>query len=156
VQEAIPPAQFLRNSRFQVGDRVMSLSQSMGAYAEHIVVDEKILAYAPKSLKDVAAPTLPIPALTAWGALHPGIKALIHGASGNCGAFAVQFANAAGAKVVGTASGKNREYVLGSGADEFIDYQTEQFEERTKDIDLVLAFFLVGGEGTPQVGRGVF
>ena len=139
------------SSRFKVGDRVMALSNSLGAYAENIAVDEKILARVPDTLSDVDAATLPIPAGTAWQSLHaagevrPGMKILIHGASGIVGAFAVQFAKAEGATVIGTASAKNREYVLGLGADEFIDYQTEKFEERVKNIDLVLDYVLIGG-----------
>jgi NADPH:quinone reductase-like Zn-dependent oxidoreductase len=139
-------------SRFKIGDRVMTLSTSLGAYAEHIAVDESILARVPDALTDTNAATLPIPALTAWTAVHEagepraGMRVLIHGASGTTGAFAVQFAKAAGAYVIGTASAKNRDYVLSLGADEFIDYQTEKFEDRVKDIDLVLDFVLLGGD----------
>lgn len=138
-------------SRFKVGDRVMQLSTSLGSFAEHIVVDESILAHVPAALSDVEAATLPMPALTALQSLHaagevkPGMKMLIHGASGIVGAFAVQFAKAEGAFVIGTASAKNRDYVMSLGADEFIDYQTERFEERVKDIDLVLDYVLIGG-----------
>jgi NADPH:quinone reductase-like Zn-dependent oxidoreductase len=139
------------SSRFKIGDRVMTLSTSLGAFAEHIAVDEAVLARVPESLSDLDAATLPIPALTAWTALHtteevrPGMKILIHGASGTVGAFAVQFAKAIGGEVIGTASGKNREYVLGLGAHEFIDYQTQKFEHLVKDADLVLDFVLMGG-----------
>nr|POE63599.1 quinone oxidoreductase [Quercus suber] len=138
-------------SRFKVGDRVMTMSRSLGAYAEHIAIDESILARVPEALSDADAATIPIPGLSAWqtvhaaGPLHAGMKVLIHGASGTVGAFAVQFAKAAGAKVFGTASGKNRQYVLGLGADEFIDYQTEKFEDRVQDVDLILDYVLLGG-----------
>ena len=139
------------SSRFKIGDRVMTMSTSLGAYAEHIAVDESILARVPEALSDIDAATLPIPGLTAWQAAHeagelgPGMKVLIHGASGTTGAFAVQFAKAAGAYVIGTASGKNRDYVMSLGADEFVDYQTERFEARVNDVDLVLDFVLLGG-----------
>ncbi|QIW96671.1 hypothetical protein AMS68_002189 [Peltaster fructicola] len=139
------------SSRFKVGDRVMTMSDKLGAFAEHIVVDENILATVPKDLSDEQAASLPMPTLTAWQALHtagqnkPGQTVLIHGASGICGAFAVQFAKAEGMKVIGTASGKNKGYVLGLGADEFVDYQTDNFENRVKDVDLVLDFVLMGG-----------
>ncbi len=140
------------SSRFKIGDRVMAMSTSLGAYAEHIVVDEKILARVPDALGDIDAATLPIPGLTAWQVVHtagelgPGMKVLIHGASGITGAFAVQFSKAAGAYVIGTASGKNRDYVMSLGADEFVDYQTERFETRVSDVDLVLDFVLLGGD----------
>ncbi|MBE7209582.1 MAG: NADP-dependent oxidoreductase [Gluconacetobacter diazotrophicus] len=139
-------------SRFAVGDRVMTMSTRLGAHAEHIAVDEDILARVPAALADIDAATLPIPALTAWQALHafgpirPGMRILIHGASGTTGAFAVQFAKAAGAVVIGTASGKNRDYVMELGADEFVDYRTESFEDRVADIDLVFDCVLIGGD----------
>ena len=140
------------SSRFKVGDRVMTMSRSLGAYAEHIAVDESILAHVPDALSDIDAATLPIPGLTAWQAAHtageirPGMRVLVHGASGTTGAFAVQFAKAAGASVTGTASAKNRDYVMSLGADAFIDYRTEKFEDRVEDNDLVLDFVLVGGD----------
>ena len=140
-----------KRSRFKVGDRVMAMSDKLGAFAEHIAVDEGLLARVPDALSDIAAATLPIPAGTAWQSLHeagevrPGMRILIHGASGIVGAFAVQFAKAKGATVIGTASEKNREYVMGLGADSFIDYQTQKFEEHATDIDLVLDYVLLGG-----------
>jgi NADPH:quinone reductase-like Zn-dependent oxidoreductase len=138
-------------SRLKLGDRVMGMSTSLGAFAEHVAVDESILARVPAALSDTAAATLPIPARSAWVALHsagelkPGMRILVHGASGTVGAFAVQFAKAEGCHVVATASGKNKEYVMDLGADEFVDYKTEKFEDIVKDIDLVLDFVLVGG-----------
>jgi NADPH:quinone reductase-like Zn-dependent oxidoreductase len=56
----------------------------------------------------------------------------------------VQFAKAAGATVLATASGTGRDYVAGLGADDVIERRTERFEERTKGVDFVLD--LVGGE----------
>lgn len=137
-------------SRFKVGDRVMTMSIKLGAFAEYIVVDEKILARVPDSMEDVEAATLPIPIQTAWQSVHtageikPGMKVLIQGASGTSGAFAIQFAKSEGAYVIGTASGKNREYVLSLGADEFIDYQKKKFCEKVKNVDLVLDYALIG------------
>ena len=138
-------------SRFKVGDRVMTMSTNLGAFAEHIAVDEDNLARVPDALSDVDAAALPIPALTAWqtlhvaGEVHPGEKILIHGASGIVGAFAVQFAKEEGTTVVGTASAKNHDYVMSLGADEFIDYQKQKFEEHVKAVDLILDYALIGG-----------
>jgi NADPH:quinone reductase-like Zn-dependent oxidoreductase len=140
------------SQRFKVGDRVMTMSRALGAHAEFIAVDEAILARVPESLSNAEAATLPIPTLTAWtvlkagGEVRPRMKVLIHGASGVTGAFAVQYAKAAGAEVIGTASGKNRDYVLGLGADQFIDYENEKFEEQVKDVDFVFDFVLIGGD----------
>lgn len=142
-----------QTNRLKIGDRVMTMSRSLGAYAEHIVVEESILARVPEDLEDVVAATLPIPALSAIQAIHasptrpgPGSRVLVHGASGIVGAFAVQFAKGVGATVIGTASGKNRDYVLALGADEFIDYQTQRFEDILSNIDLILDFVLIGDD----------
>ena len=58
--------------------------------------------------------------------------------------MAVQLAKAKGAFVTGTASGKNEEFVRDLGADEFIDYTKQKFEEIVKDTDVV--FDTVGGD----------
>lgn len=146
-------------SRVKVGDRVMTMSTGLGAFAEYIAVEEAIVAQVPEALSFEEAATLPIPAGTAWQSLHtagevrPGMKILIQGASGIVGAFAIQFAKALGATVVATASGKNREYVMGLGADQFIDYQKEKFEEHVKDVDLILDYILIGGGGDDTTSR---
>jgi NADPH:quinone reductase-like Zn-dependent oxidoreductase len=143
-------------SRFVVGERVMGMSQSLGAFAEHIAVDEAILARVPAALTDVDAATLPIPVLTAWqglhaaGDLHAGMRVLINGASGITGSMAVQFAKHAGAYVIGVASGKNREHTLALGADEFIDYHTDSFHDRVTDIDLIFDCALIGNPDTTK------
>lgn len=137
--------------RFEIGDRVMSISNDLGAYAEHIAIDEEIVSRLPANMTDHEALALPLPAMTAWTALYaagdvtPGMRVLVQGASGTAGAFAVQFAKAAGAHVTGIASAKNRDYVISLGADDFIDYNTQRFEDVVKDLDLVLDFVLVGG-----------
>ena len=63
---------------------------------------------------------------------------LIHGAAGGVGAFAVQIARWHGAYAVGTASAANRDFLLGLGANEVIDYQHVQFEQAVRDVDVVL------------------
>lgn len=138
--------------RLKEGDRVMTMSRKLGAFAEYIVCDEATLAKVPENLPDVDAATLPIPGMSAWqslnqaGEIKPGSKVLIHGASGVVGALVIQLAKAKGAKVIGTASGKNKEYVIGLGADQFVDYTKENFEDVVgKDVDLVLDYVLLGG-----------
>ena len=63
---------------------------------------------------------------------------MIHGAAGGVGAFAVQIARWHGAYAVGTASAANRDFLLGLGANEVIDYQHVQFEQAVRDVDVVL------------------
>jgi putative transposase len=69
---------------------------------------------------------------------------LITGASGGVGSMAVQLAKAKGAFVIATASGKNEEFVRSLGADEFVDYTREKFEESVRQVDVV--FDTVGGD----------
>lgn len=58
--------------------------------------------------------------------------------------MAVQLAKAKGAYVIGTASGRNEQFVKELGADEFVDYTRENFEAVVKDVDVV--FDTVGGD----------
>jgi len=58
--------------------------------------------------------------------------------------MAVQLAKAKGAFVIATASGKNEEFVRSLGADEFVDYTREKFEERVREVDVV--YDTVGGD----------
>ena len=80
-------------------------------------------------------------ALTAWQALFdtaqlkPGQKILIHAAAGGVGHLALQLAKWKGAKVIGTASAKNKPFLLDSGADEVIDYNIQAFENVVKEVD---------------------
>ena len=80
----------------------------------------------------------------------------IAGAAGGVGHLAVQFAKHAGARVIGTGSARNREFVLGLGADEYVDYTAQDVAEAVSDVDV--AFDTVGGETTqtlvPTVREG--
>jgi NADPH:quinone reductase-like Zn-dependent oxidoreductase len=58
--------------------------------------------------------------------------------------MAVQLAKAKGAFVIATASAKNAEFVRSLGADEFVDYTREKFEERVRKVDVV--YDTVGGD----------
>lgn len=146
VVEAVGPGA----TRFRPGDRVMGPLGGLGAYADQVAVDEAKLAPTPDALDDVSAAALPVATLAAWQSLHlagpvgPGRRVLIHGAAGGLGAFAVQFANRAGAFVVATAAGRDADLVRGLGADLVIDYRTQRFETVVNGIDLVLDY--VGGE----------
>ena len=70
---------------------------------------------------------------------------------GGLGHLGVQFAKVAGARVIGTGSTRNREFVLGLGlgADEYIDYTTQDVSSAATDVDV--AFDTVGGDATAQL-----
>jgi NADPH:quinone reductase-like Zn-dependent oxidoreductase len=76
--------------------------------------------------------------------LAAGERVLIHGAAGGVGTFAVQLAPWRGARVTGTASAANLDFVRSLGADKVIDYRAERFEDVVHDVDVV--FDTVGGE----------
>ncbi len=136
----------LDTSRLKAGDEVYSRPDLArdGAYAEYIAVRESEVALKPKSLDHVHAAAVPLAALTAWQALFDAAKIqagqtlLIHGAAGGVGTFAVQLAKLKGARVIGTASKKNHEFLRSLGADETVDYTTTRFEDVVHGVDAVL------------------
>jgi len=133
-------------TRFQPGDGVYSRPDlgRNGAYAEYIAVREEELAVKPKTLDHLHAAAVPLTALTAWQALFDaggvtaGQTVLIHAAAGGVGSFAVQLAHWRGARVIGTASARNHEYLKSLGCDQAIDYTTTRFEDVVRDVDMVL------------------
>ncbi len=139
-------------TRLSVGDEVYALADISrnGAYAEFIAVKADHVAFKPDSLDHVHAASVPLAALTAWQSifgsadLSEGQKILIHAAAGGVGSFAVQLARWKGAHVLGTASARNREFLLGLGAEEVIDYTATPFEDMAVDVDVVLD--TMGGE----------
>lgn len=78
------------------------------------------------------------------GTHRGGGRVLIHGGAGGVGHHAVQIAKTLGCYVISTAAGRDAGFVRNLGADEVIDFNTERFEERAKEIDFVLD--TVGGE----------
>ncbi len=122
----------------------------LGAFAEFAIAKTEEAAIAPNTLDAVHSAAVPVAALTAWQGLFDiaklefGQSVLIHGAAGSVGSMGVQLAKWKGAHVIATASETNREYVGALGANEFVDYKSERFEDTAKDMDVV--FDTVGGE----------
>jgi NADPH:quinone reductase-like Zn-dependent oxidoreductase len=136
---------------FAEGDEVFGIATS-GGYAEYATAPARMLAKKPNGVSHEQAAAIPVAGMTAWQALFDhaqlaqGQTALIAGAAGGVGHFAVQFAKHAGARVIGTASSRNRDFVLGLGADEYVDYTEQDVAESASDVDV--AFDTVGGETT--------
>ncbi|WP_276372315.1 NADP-dependent oxidoreductase [Chryseolinea sp. H1M3-3] len=131
----------------KTGDEVFGLINFKGhgkAYAEYVAVDAAQVALKPGNISFEAAGAATLAALTAWQALvtHAQIKkddkVLIHGASGGVGHYAVQIAKHVGAFVIGVGSSENKDFILSLGADQFIDYKKEKFEEIVRDADVIL------------------
>lgn len=134
-------------ARFAVGDEVfgmLSYPYGHGSHAEYVAAPARVFAKKPAGLDHVEAAALPLVSLTAWqmlieyAQLTPGQRVLVHAAAGGVGHVAVQIAKAHGAHVIGTASGKKHDLLRRLGADETIDYRTEDFTETATDIDVVL------------------
>ena len=136
----------------QFGDAVYALTDFWrnGAAAEYVLVRAADLAPKPRNLSHAQAAAVPLSALTAWQALfdHAGLtkgqRVLIHAAAGGVGTYAVQLAHGRGAHVIGTARAANHGFLRDLGADEVIDYTTVRFEDRVRDVDIVLDS--VGGD----------
>ncbi|RAG86613.1 NADP-dependent oxidoreductase [Streptacidiphilus pinicola] len=137
---------------FAVGDEVFArVDPRVGAaFAEYVAVDQSLVAAKPRALSFTEAASLPLVGLTAWQALTeqsqvgPDTTVLIHGGAGGVGSVAVQLAKHLGAHVVATASADSAELVRKLGADQVIDYRTEQFDEVLSGVDVV--FDTVGGQ----------
>ena len=139
---------------FAEGDEVFGMSAS-GGYAEYSTASAAAIARKPAGLSHEEAATIPVAGGTAWqalldrGGLHSGQTALVAGAGGGVGHFAVQFAKLAGARAIGTGSARNRDFVLGLGADEYVDYTEQDVGEAVSGVDV--AFDTVGGDTTASL-----
>jgi len=138
------------------GDEVFGLlrfPQPGQTYAEHVAAPAHELAAKPRRLSHVEAAAMPLTALTAWqalfetGGLEAGHTALVHAAAGGVGHLAVQLARWKGARVVGTASGANIDFLRSLGA-EPVDYTQERFEDVVGEVDLALV--AVNGDVTDR------
>jgi NADPH:quinone reductase len=146
-----------RVTRFKPGDEVIGFTYPEGGfYAEYIAVPASKVGMKPRRLGMAEAGAASIIGLTALQGVDDALKlqegesVIIHGASGNVGMIAVQFAKLRGARVLVTASGKDGvKFVKRLGADEAIDGKKDDILEAArrfapKGVDAVLAF--VGGK----------
>lgn len=138
---------------FRPGDEVfgmMSYPFGLGTHADYVAAPARFFAAKPRSVDHVQAGALPLVSLTAWQALvdnadlQSGQRVLIHAAAGGVGHIAVQIAKARGAYVIGTASAEKHGFLREVGADEVIDYRTDDFADRVRDVDAVLD--TIGGD----------
>jgi NADPH:quinone reductase-like Zn-dependent oxidoreductase len=136
----------------RVGEQVFGVCAAgqEGAYAEKIAVKAAIVAKRPDGLSHVDAAALALTGLTAMSAVEDTLKLqrgetiLIQGGAGGVASFAIQLAKHIAARVITTASAQNHDYLRKLGADEVIDYNTQDFTKVVSDCDAV--FDTVGGD----------
>jgi NADPH:quinone reductase-like Zn-dependent oxidoreductase len=139
-------------TRFAVGDEVFGSGK--GSFAEYAVAGENKLARKPLNSSFEQAAVVPVSALVALQALRDagrvrqGQKALILGASGGVGSYAVQLAKVFGAETTGVCSTAKLDLVRSLGADHAIDYTREDFADGTHRYDLILDI-----AGNPTLSR---
>jgi NADPH:quinone reductase-like Zn-dependent oxidoreductase len=133
---------------FRKGQEVYGILS--GGYAEYAVAAESDLQPKPRNLTFEQAASVPVGALTAWqmviedAKVQSGQQVLVHGAAGGVGLYAVQFARWKGAKVIGTASAGNLEFIRSLGVETAVDYNAAPFETVVHDVDVVVD--TVGGD----------
>ncbi len=143
---------------FAVGDEVYGTatvaSGGSGAMAEQTVVHKGRVAKKPASATFLQAAALPLVGTSVIAALEEhmkltaGDRILIHGGSGGIGHLAIQFAKHLGAYVAATVRADDFDFAKGLGADEVIDYKTQDFGQLLSDFDAV--YDTVGGTVTAK------
>ncbi|EKV12494.1 Zinc alcohol dehydrogenase, putative [Penicillium digitatum] len=108
----------------------LSKPGQFGSLGEYLVTSANLLAPVPEGVEVDHAACIGIAGQTAYqslaGYVSAGDKVFINGGSGGCGIFAIQIAKEMGCHVTTTCSTKNVEFCRGLGADEVIDYTTEE------------------------------
>lgn len=145
----------------EVGDGVTDLRPgdevfgwSTGTLAEYVCDSAERFVPRPDNLTLEQAAAVPEAGMTALqglrdaGRIQPGQRALIIGASGGVGSFAVQIAKALGAEVTGACSTRNVELVRSLGADHVIDRTQGDITETDGRYDVILQ-----AAGTTSPGR---
>lgn len=144
-------------TEFAVGDEVIGYVRedflSRGTFAEYVAAPVRTLARKPRNLTWEAAAGLPLVGLTAYQVLTGVLQVkrdetvLVHAAAGGVGSIAVQLARHLGARVIGTASEHNHDFVRGLGG-EPVEYG-DGLMERVRGLapeGVNVAFDTVGGD----------
>src|ERR1700685_4668948 len=119
----------------KIGDAVFRViaAGNEGTYCEKIAIKADLVGKKPDALSHINAAALALTGLTAINSIEDTLKLqrgetiLIQGGAGGVAGFGIQFAKYLGAKVITTTSAANMAYVKSLGADQVIDYGTEDF-----------------------------
>jgi NADPH:quinone reductase-like Zn-dependent oxidoreductase len=136
------------------GTRVAALVK-VGGWASHVLVDAADTVEVPGGIGAAEAETMVVNGITAWQMLHrkarvrAGQTIVVHGANGGVGSVLVQLAQAAGVKVIGTASARHHDALRERGVIP-VDYRTENVAARIRELapgGVDAVFDHVGGRG---------
>ena len=140
-------------THLQVGDRAAYASQPPGSYCEVRVMPAKCVCKLPDAISFETGAAMMLKGLTAQyllkktlpvEGLQPGDHVLFHAAAGGVGLIACQWAKALGLQLIGTAGSDAKcQLALANGAAHAINYNTEDFAARVKEI--------TGGKGVKVV-----
>src|SRR5580700_8541515 len=138
-----------------VGRDIFAVTR-FGGYADVVCVPLAQIFARPADMSALEGAAIPVNYLTAWqllvvmGSLKRDETVLIHSAGGGVGIAATQIAKNIGARVIGTASAAKHAELRALGVDYLIDYRTEDFETRAREITggrgVELILDAVGGE----------
>ena len=137
---------------FAAGDEIYGVTNSrfIGGYAEFAIASSGMIAKKPASSSFAEAASVPVVAVTAWqmlfdhAKLERGQVALILGASGNVGGYAVQLAAAHGIRVIARGAAEDSQRLAGLGAERIVDTRDASSELEGLEVDAVID--TVGGE----------
>ncbi|TAM58541.1 NADPH:quinone reductase [bacterium] len=137
----------------RVGERVWVWNaqwrRAFGTAAEYVVLPSEQAVRLPEHVGYAEGACLGIPAFTALQAvrlaeLHSGSRVLVAGGAGSVGNYAIQLAKLRGARVIATISSDVKaEHAKRAGADEIVNYRTEDVGQRVRA--------LTGGDGVDAV-----
>lgn len=134
------------------GDKVCALLAG-GGYAELVTVKEGQCLPVPKEFSFVEAASLPETVFTVWnnvferGALQPGETLLIHGGNSGIGITGIQIAHALNSKVIVTVgTDKKGKTCLELGADQVINYKSQDFEKLLQPVGVDVILDMIGGD----------
>jgi NADPH:quinone reductase-like Zn-dependent oxidoreductase len=137
---------------FAIGDAVFGVCDvgQEAAYAEKVAIKSAIVARKPEKLTHLECAALALIGITALCSIEDTLKLksgetiLIQGGAGGVAGFAIQVAKHIGARVITTTSAANLDYVRRLGADQVIDYKSQDFTKVVSGCDAV--FDTVGGD----------
>lgn len=131
---------------FKVGDAIYSRLPltKIGAFAEYVAIYAGAIGHLPANLDFVTGAAAPLTGLTAYQGFHEELEAkagetvFIPGGSGSFGQMAIPIAKAMGLKVIVSGNPQARERTIEIGADQYLDYTTENYWELISNIDYVI------------------